>query len=170
MLMHFSPYSTTHRRSPTRLLERNETRRVGGTDTRPTVLDGPVRNAELAKVVADHLWLDLDLVELLAAVDADDGADHFGDDDHVTQMRLDEVGLLVGLGLLLSLAELLDEAHGLAGTRVDDIAEVLAGQVEQLIEVNAAVGKLSECSLSLDLGSLFGVVLVGHDCGCCPPC
>ena len=38
-----------------------------------------------------------------------------------------------------------------AGTRVDDIAEVLAGQVEQLIEVNAAVGKLSECSLSLDL-------------------
>ena len=87
---------------------------MGGTDTRPTVLDGPVRNAELAKVVADHLWLDLDLVELLAAVDADDGADHFGDDDHVTQMRLDEVGLLVGLGLLLSLAELLDEAHGLA--------------------------------------------------------
>ena len=29
-------------------------------------------------------------------------------------MGLDEVGLLVGLGLLLGLAELLDQTHGLA--------------------------------------------------------
>lgn len=57
---------------------------MGGTDAWPTVLDGPVRNAELAEVEANHLGLDLDLVELLAAVDADDGTDHFGDDNHVT--------------------------------------------------------------------------------------
>jgi hypothetical protein len=53
---------------------------------------------------------------------------------------LDEVGLLVGLGLLLGLAELLDQTHGLAleatvetsaGTSVDDIAELLAGEVEE---------------------------------------
>ena len=90
--------------------------------------------------MADHLGLDLDLVELLAGVDTNDGTDHLGDDDHVTEVSLDEVGLLVGLGLLLGLAELLDQTHGLAleatveasaGTGVDDIAELLAGEVEE---------------------------------------
>lgn len=50
--------------------------------------------------MADHLGLDFDLVELLSGVDTDDGADHLGDDNHVTEVGLDEVGLLVGLGLL----------------------------------------------------------------------
>lgn len=90
--------------------------------------------------MANHLRLDLDLVELLSGVDTDDGANHLGDDDHVTEVSLDEIGLLVGLGLLLSLAELLDETHGLAlqtaveasaGTGVDDIAELLGGKVEE---------------------------------------
>lgn len=36
---------------------------MSSTDTRATVLNGPVRNGELAKVVADHLGLDLDGVE-----------------------------------------------------------------------------------------------------------
>lgn len=90
--------------------------------------------------MADHLGLDLDLVELLTGVDTNDGADHLGDDDHVTEVSLDEVGLLVGLGLLLRLAELLDQAHGLAleaaveasaGASVNDIAELLAGEVEE---------------------------------------
>jgi hypothetical protein len=50
--------------------------------------------------VADHLGLDFDLVELLSGVDTDDAANHLGDDNHVTEVGLDEVGLLVGLGLL----------------------------------------------------------------------
>lgn len=95
---------------------------------------------ELGEVVADHLGLDLDLVEHLAGVDADDRADHLRDDDHVTQVSLDNIGLLVGLGLLLSLAELLDETHGLAlqaavdssaGTGVNDITELVRGEVEE---------------------------------------
>jgi len=90
--------------------------------------------------VADHLGPDLDLVELLAGVDTNDRADHLGNDDHVAEMGLDEVRLLVGLGLLLSLAELLDQAHRLAleaavepaaGAGVDDVAELLAGEVEE---------------------------------------
>lgn len=40
-----------------------EIRTVSSTDTRATVLDGPVRNGELAKVVTDHLRLDLNRVE-----------------------------------------------------------------------------------------------------------
>lgn len=90
--------------------------------------------------MADHLRLDLDLVELLPGVDTNDGTDHLWDDDHVAEVGLDEVGLLVGLGLLLGLAELLDKAHGLAletpveptaGAGVDDIAELLGGKVEE---------------------------------------
>lgn len=90
--------------------------------------------------MANHLRLDLNLVELLAGVDADDAANHLGDNDHVTEVGLDEVGLLVGLSLLLSLAELLDQAHGLAleatvdpatGTGVDDIAELIGAKVEE---------------------------------------
>ena len=90
--------------------------------------------------MTDHLGLDFDLVELLTGVDTDDGTDHLGDDDHVTEVGLDEVGLLVGPGLLLRLAELLDETHGLAlktavepsaGTGVDEVAELLRAKVEE---------------------------------------
>lgn len=104
------------------------------------MLDGLVRDRELSEVVTDHLGLDLDLVELLAGVDANNGADHLGDDKHVTEVSLDEVRLLVGLSLLLGLAELLDEAHGAAlqaavdpaaGAGVNDITELVGGEVEQ---------------------------------------
>ena len=93
--------------------------------------------------MTNHLGLDLNLVELLTGVDTDNGADHLGDDDHVTEVSLDEIGLLVGLGLLLGLAELLDETHGLtlqaavetsAGTGVNDITELLGGKVEEPIK------------------------------------
>lgn len=92
--------------------------------------------------MANHLRLDLNLVELLAGVDTNDAANHLGDDDHVTEVGLDEVGLLVGLGLLLGLAELLDQAHGAAletavdapaGTGVDDIAELLRVEVKETV-------------------------------------
>jgi hypothetical protein len=79
--------------------------------------------------VGGHLGLDLDGGEGLAVlrnvsrcsktggithVDTDDGTDHLGDDDHVTEVGLDHGGLLVGGSVLLGLTELLDETHGLA--------------------------------------------------------
>lgn len=90
--------------------------------------------------MANHFGLDFDLVELLAGVDADDAANHLGDDNHVTEMRLDEIGLLVGLGLLLGLSQLLDQTHGLAlqaaveptsGTGMDEVAEFFGRKVEE---------------------------------------
>lgn len=90
--------------------------------------------------MADHLGLDLDLVELLSGVDTNDRADHLWDDNHVTQVRLDEVWLLVGLGLLLSLTELLDQTHRLAlesaveattSARVNNVAQLVGREVEQ---------------------------------------
>jgi len=140
---------------------------VSSTDTWTTVLDWLVRDGEFSQVVTNHLGLDLDLVELLSGVDTDDAANHLWDDNHVTEMGLDEVWLLIWLGLLLSLAELLDQAHWLAlettvessaGTGMDEIAELFGGEVEELLEINTSVGELSEGSLGLLLGGVNGVV------------
>ena len=70
-------------------------------------------------------------------------------------MRLDEVGLLVGLRFLLGLAQLLDEAHRFAlettveptpGTRVHNIAELFGGEIKELVEVDSPIGKFTERS------------------------
>lgn len=101
-----------------------------------------LRDGELSQVVTDHLGLDFDLVELLSRVDTNDAADHLRHHNHISEVGLDEVGLLVGLGLLLGLAQLLDQAHGLAletavepaaGAGVDDIAQLVGGQVQQSV-------------------------------------
>lgn len=90
--------------------------------------------------MANHLRLDLNLVELLSGVDTNNASNHLGDNNHVTEVSLDNVGLLVGLSLLLGLAQLLDEAHRAAlqttvdpaaGTGVDDIAELVGAEVQK---------------------------------------
>ena len=64
--------------------------------------------------MSNHLGLDLHLGEDLAVVHSNDGAGHLGDNNHVPQVGLHDVGLLVRGALLLLLAELLDESHRLA--------------------------------------------------------
>lgn len=136
--------------------------------------------------MAHHLRLDFDLVKLLAAVHTDDTANHLRHDNHVTQMRLDLVGLLIRLGVLFGFAEFLDQAHRLAleatveptaSAGMEEVAEGGRGEVEEssqgnqyyvpfcedsredsLVEVNAAEGELSESSLLLELGCLFGIL------------
>ena len=90
--------------------------------------------------MTNHFGLNFHLVEFLARVDTNNATNHFGYDNHVSQVSLDKVGLLVGLGLLLGLSELLDQAHGLtlkttvdssAGTSMDDIAELFGGQIQE---------------------------------------
>lgn len=97
--------------------------------------------------MANHLWLDLDNVELLSGVHTDDGTDHLWDDNHVTEVGLDGVWLLVWLGLLLGLAKLLDQAHRLAleaaveaaaGAGMDDVTELVRGEVQKSAELGLA--------------------------------
>lgn len=79
-------------------------------------------------------------------------------------MGLDDGGLLVGAGLLLGLAELLDEAHrarlesaleATAGTGVDELDERLVVEVEESVELDTAVGVLLEGTGRLLGGSLL---------------
>ena len=90
--------------------------------------------------MTDHLRLDFDLVEFLAAVDADDAANHLWHDDHVSKVCLDEVGLLVGLRVLLGLAQFLDQTHraaleasveSTAGASMEDVDEFVGWDIEQ---------------------------------------
>ena len=96
------------------LSERDEARRVRGTDTWTSVSDGLVGERELAGVVADHLGLDLDLVEDLAVVDGQDAADHLGQNDDVAQVGLDHGWLLQWQALLLRFAQLLQQRQRLS--------------------------------------------------------
>jgi hypothetical protein len=138
-------------RSRTRLLQRNKSRGVGGTNTGSTVLDRLVRDRKFSQIVAHHFRLDFHLVELLARVDTNDATNHLGHDDHVSQVCLDQVGLLVGLGVLLRLAEFLDQTHRSAlqatvesapGASVEDVEEFIGRDVEKTVAAGLCVSKI----------------------------
>merc|ERR1719411_2083278 len=142
------------------LLEGDESGGARSSDTRPSVLHRLVRDLELSKIVSDHLGFDLHLGEDLAVVNAHDGAGHLGDHDHVSQVSLDDIGLLVRRTLLL-LLELLDEGHGLALQSPGELAPDPAGEelheslivhVQELVEVDSTEGKLPEGPLLPQLG------------------
>merc|ERR1719153_1196754 len=154
-----------------RLLEGDESGAVGGSDSGPTVLHRLVGDGELAQVMANHLWLHLNLCEDLAIVNSNNGSGHLGDNDHVPEVGLHHVGLLVGGSLLLLLPQLLDQGHGLPfespGELPPDPADkqlhqLLVVHVEELVEVDTPVGELPDSPplLQLDVG-------VSHDCFSC---
>ena len=122
----------------------------------PCVLIGATASSLLFKLAPQcetSPHLNLHLSEDLAVVYTYNAADHLGNNDHVTQVRLDALGLLHWLSLLLSLSKALDECHGLTlhspretatGTSMDQIHELLAGHVQQLVQVDSSEGVLPE--------------------------
>jgi hypothetical protein len=101
-----------------------------------------VTNRELSQIVSHHLRLDFHLIELLAGINTHHRPDHLRHDDHVAQVRLHQIGLLVRLGFLLGLAQFLDQAHGAAleaaveaaaGAGVQDVEELVGGEVEESV-------------------------------------
>merc|ERR1719188_1627348 len=154
---------------PHRLLEGDESGAVGGSDTGPTVLHRLVGDGELAQVVTNHLWLHLNLCEDLAIVNSNNGSSHLWDNDHVPEVGLHHVGLLVG-GSLLLLPQLLDQGHGLPlespgelppDPADEELHQLLVVHVKELVEVDSPVGELPEGPplLQLDIG-------VSHGCFC----
>lgn len=110
-----------------------------------------LRDREFSQVVSNHLGLNLNLVELLSRVDTDNATNHLRNDNHVSQMSLDKIRLLIWLGLLLGLAELLDETHWLAlqstvettaGAGVNDITELIRGEIEESVRKNRGLACL----------------------------
>ena len=52
--------------------------------------DGSVSDGEFSKVESYHFRLNVNQVEHLAVVDSSSGANHFRDDDHVSEVSLDD--------------------------------------------------------------------------------
>ena len=109
---------------------------------RPPVLHRLITDTKLPQIKAYHLGLNLHLIELLPRINPNHGSNHLGHDNHVAEVGFDKVGFLVGLGFLFGFAELLDEAHGFAleaaveaaaGAGVDDVAELVGGEVEESV-------------------------------------
>ena len=90
--MPLDPWDTTDLGNSS--FERDKPRRVGGTDTGPTVLDWLVGDGELCEIVANHLRLDLNLVECFPVVHSNYAAYHLWHNDHVAQMSPDRLRLL----------------------------------------------------------------------------
>jgi hypothetical protein len=134
------------------LSQRNE---LGVGDTGSAVSGGGVGDGELTEVHADHLGLDLNGGEGLSVVDTNNRANHLGEDEHVSQVGLDHGGLLVGAGGELGLSQLVDENGRLlveasvepsSGSGGNELLELVGGDLEQILEVNASVGELLEGS------------------------
>ena len=102
------------------------------------------------------------MIESLAIVNANNRSSHFRDNDHVSQMGLNNIGFLVDGTFLLLLAELLDQSHGFAfqttanlpsDTALEKLHKLFIVHVQELIQVNTAVGELTESPLFLELSS-----------------
>jgi hypothetical protein len=100
-----------------------------------------------------NLRLDLHLRKHLAIVHANNGSNHFRDDDHVSQVRLDGCGLLMLGGFFLRLVELLNQSEWLsrqsaidlsAGARSQERQNVDRFERKKRIKVNASERKLLE--------------------------
>jgi len=138
-------------------LERDEARRVGGTNTGATVLDRLVRDRKLAREVANHFGLDFDTVEGLAVVNTDNTANHLGNNNAIPKVRLHDLRLLIRTSGLFSSAQLLDQVGVLlldaalqvapAGTARQQIDELLLAQVQEVLEIDPTVRKLTEGTL-----------------------
>lgn len=94
------------------------------------------------------------LAEILAVVNANDGAGHLGHDDHVPQMSLHNLGLLIWWSLLLGLAEFLDQSHWLAlqaagetpaGTAVHQLNQLVAALKGVRVEVSSGTPLGTAC-------------------------
>jgi hypothetical protein len=90
-------------------LQRNEPRRVSGTNTRPTVLHWLVREGKLCKVVANHLRFDLNLVEGFTVVDTDDASNHLRHNNHVAEVGPHWLRLLTSRSILFLFTQMSQE-------------------------------------------------------------
>jgi hypothetical protein len=107
-----------------------------------------LRDREFSQIMSNHLGLNFNLVEFLSRVDTNNATDHFRHNNHISEMGLDQIRLLVGLGFLLRFAKLLDQTHRLTlessvepttGTSVDDIAELIGGEIEKSDEYRVSL-------------------------------
>jgi hypothetical protein len=159
-----TPAMANRTQDQSRSSEGSELGTSGGTMTDLTVTNGLVGKGELSKVVSTHVSSDFDGRPVLSTVNFDNGSDHIGSDDHVSQVSLNTLGLFSHGGGLDSSFALLDESGVRASTVTLERSSVLGGEevndlflvhLEEFIELDTSVDLLLE-GLSLDGGGSLG--------------
>lgn len=118
---------------------------MGGTNTGPTVLNWFVCEREFSQVVSNHFGLDFNLAKILAVVYTSGGSSHLGNNDHVSQVCLDDFWLLIWWSLFLGLPQLLDQGHWLAfQTTGEPPASTTVHQFDKLVAVHNSL-RLDSC-------------------------
>eukprot|EP01084_Bolivina_argentea_P232585 391980_1 len=139
------------------LLERDESRRVCGSNARATVTDWLVGDGEFAQVMADHIRLDFDQYVSHSVVHANLTGDHLRHNDRIPEVRLDDGRLLVLAGGLLGLSDALHQFEGVglqaavefsADTSSEELHKLSALQVQQVVDLDSTKVILSECAAS----------------------
>ena len=105
-------------------------------------------------------YLDFNLVESLAVVNANNGTGHLRDDDHIAQVCFDNVGFLIRRAFLLLLTQFLDQSQRLTLKTTTDfppdtarkqLHQLFIAHVKELIQIDSTVGELTESPLFLQL-------------------
>lgn len=124
--------------------------------TSSTVSNWSVSDREFTQVVTNHLRSDFNGVENLTVVNTDNGANHLWDDNHVSQVGLDNSWLLVLWGGQLSSSQLGDQTHWLGAqtsgesssdSGTAELGEFFGLHLNQLGEVDTLEGEGLEGSL-----------------------
>ena len=99
-------------------------------------------------------------------MDTNDGADHLGDNNHVAEVSLNDLGLLADADVTLGGVQALEESHGLAlhttvgkataSASIHELDERSARELEEVLKIDAAVRELAEGALLATGG--FGVL------------
>ena len=123
-----------------------------------SVTDGLVGEREFSGVVTAHISSNFDGSPVFATVNFEDGTDHLGGDDHVSEVSLDTLGLRTVRSVFDGFLELLDES-AVSGSSVsserssvlgaEKSDDFLLGHLDEFIELDTSVDLLLE-RLSLD--------------------
>ena len=108
-------------------------------------------------------YLDFDLCISFSVVNSNNRSGHFGNNDHISQLGLYNVGFLIWWCFLLLLSQLFDQSHRLSLQSTAKIAansawekfhKLLIVHIKQLVEIDSPVGKLPEGTPLLQLCGL----------------
>jgi len=121
---------------------------------------GLVGERELSEVATDHIEFDFDFLVLLAVVNSGNASDHFGDDQGISEMGLDDLGSFSGSEISLRLFDLFGELEVLAldtvaatefpsGARSEKLSKLILLVSGQLLDFLATEGQAADFSVFL---------------------
>ena len=108
-------------------------------------------------------YLNFDLCISFSVVNSNNRSGHFWNNDHVSQLGLNNIGFLIWWAFLLLLSQFLDQSHWLsfqstaklaANSAWEKFHKLFIVHIKQLVEIDSPVSKLPEGTPLLQLSGL----------------